>query len=58
VTHAQTVERLRELQRLVRELRAATESPTLERTMQLLDMYCHIARWELGDVEALSAETS
>jgi hypothetical protein len=58
VTREQTVEQLREIQRLVRELRVETESPTLERTMQLLDMYCHIARWELGDVEAMSAEAS
>jgi hypothetical protein len=24
--------------------------------MQLLDLYCHMARWELGDVEAMTPE--
>jgi hypothetical protein len=24
--------------------------------MQILDMYCHLARWELGDVTAMVPE--
>lgn len=45
--------RLRDLHERVRELRRATDSPAIERTMQLLDMYCHMARWELGDVDGM-----
>ena len=53
MTREETVERLRELQRQVRHLRQETEIPTVERTMQLLEMYCHMARWELGDVDGM-----
>jgi len=56
MTHAETLERLRDLQARVRELRQASDNPAIERTMQLLDLYCHMARWELGDVEAMTSE--
>jgi hypothetical protein len=56
VTREQTLARLAELQRQVRELREATEIPSLERTMHILDMYCHMARWELGDITAMIPE--
>lgn len=56
MTHAETLERLRDLQARVRELRRASDNPAIERTMQLLDLYCHMARWELGDVEAMTPE--
>ena len=48
MTHAETLERIRDLQARVRELRQASDNPAIERTMQLLDLYCHMARWELG----------
>jgi hypothetical protein len=56
VTREETVERIRDLQARVRELRQATDNPAIERTMQLLDLYCHMARWELGDVLAMNPE--
>jgi hypothetical protein len=56
VTREETVERIRDLQARVRELREATDNPAIERTMQLLDLYCHMARWELGDVLAMNSE--
>lgn len=56
MTREETLERLRELQRQVRALREGTDVPAVERTMQLLDMYCHMARWELGDLEAMIPE--
>lgn len=56
VTREQTLERLRELQRQVRALRQATDSPSVERAMQLVEMYCHMARWELGDVQGMIPE--
>ena len=46
MTREETLERLRDLQ-----VRVA-----IERTMQLLDLYCHMARWELGDVRAMNPE--
>ncbi len=57
MTREQTLERLRELQSRVQELRHASDNPAIERTMQLLDLYCHMARWELGDVRTMNAET-
>ncbi len=57
MTREETLERLRELQHQVRALREGTDLPAIERTMQLLDMYCHMARWELGDLEAMIPET-
>jgi hypothetical protein len=57
VTRQETLERIRELQTRVRELRQASDNPAIERTMQLLDLYCHMVRWELGDVRAMNAET-
>ena len=56
MTREETLERLRDLQTRVRELRQASDNPAIERTMQLLDLYCHMARWELGDVRTMSAE--
>ena len=56
MTREETLDRVRDLEQRVRELRRATESPTLERTMQLFELYCHIARWELGDVDALAPD--
>ena len=56
MTREETLERLRELQARVQELRQASDNPAIERTMQLLDLYCHMARWELGDVQSMNAE--
>ncbi len=56
MTREETLERIRDLQVRVQELRQASDNPAIERTMQLLDLYCHIARWELGDVQAMIPE--
>ncbi len=56
MTREETLERLEELQRQVRSLRVETDNPAIERTMQILDMYCHMARWQLGDVQAMIPE--
>jgi hypothetical protein len=56
MTREEMLERLRELQTRVQELRQASDNPAIERTMQLLDLYCHMARWELGDVKAMNPE--
>ena len=56
MTREETLDRLRELQARVLELRQASDNPAIERTMQLLDLYCHMARWELGDVRAMNPE--
>ncbi len=56
MTREETLQHLEELQRQVRSLRAETDNPAIERTMQILDMYCHMARWQLGDVHAMIPE--
>jgi hypothetical protein len=56
VTREETIAHLVDLQRQVRALRESTDVPSLERTMQLLEMYCHMARWELGDCEEMIPE--
>ncbi len=56
MTREETLERLQELQRQVQALRVETDNPAIERTMQILDMYCHMARWQLGDVQAMIPE--
>ena len=56
MTREETLERLRDLQARVRGLRQGSDNPAIERTMQLLDLYCHMARWELGDVRAMNPE--
>ena len=56
MTREETLERLVDLQRRVRALREATDVPAVERTMQLLEMYCHMARWELGDCAQMIPE--
>ena len=53
---AETIERIRGIQAEVRRLRQASDNPAIERTMQLLDLYCHMARWELGDIRAMNPE--
>ena len=57
MTRDETLARIVDLQQRVRALRDATDVPAVERTMQLLEMYCHMARWELGDCEAMTPET-
>ena len=56
MTREETLERIRDIQMRVQELRQASDNPAIERTMQLLDLYCHMARWELGDVQAMIPE--
>jgi hypothetical protein len=56
MTREETLARIRDLQTRVRELRQASDNPAVERTMQLMDLYCHMARWELGDIEAMTPE--
>ncbi len=56
MTREETLRRLEELERQVRALRADTDNPAIERTMQILDMYCHMARWQLGDIQAMLPE--
>jgi len=56
MTREETLERIRDLQARVHELRQASDNTAIERTMQLLDLYCHMARWELGDVQAMIPE--
>jgi hypothetical protein len=56
VTREETLERIRDLQTRVQALRQASDNPAIERTMQLMDLYCHVARWELGDVQAMIPE--
>jgi hypothetical protein len=58
MTREETLVRLREITDRARELRQATDSPTLERTMQLIDLYCDIARWELGEISSWTPSTS
>jgi hypothetical protein len=58
MTREETLARLGEITDRVRELRQATDSPALERTMQLIDLYCDIARWELGEVSPWTSSTS
>ena len=57
MTREETIERLLDLQRRARALREATDVPAIERTMQILELYCHMARWELGDCAELIPET-
>ena len=57
MTREETLARLRDLETRVRELRQATDVPALARTLSMFDTYCHIARWELGDIGALSPES-
>jgi len=56
VTREETLERIRDVQARVQELRQASDNPAIERTMQLLDLYCHMARRELGDIRAMNPE--
>jgi hypothetical protein len=56
VTREETLERIRDLQTRVQALRQTSDNPAIERTMQLMDLYCHMARWELGDVQAMIPE--
>lgn len=58
MTREETLARLREITERVRELRDTTDIPALERTMQLVDMYCDIARWELGEITPWTPSTS
>ena len=56
MTRDEIVERLREIQARARALRDGVDNPTLERVAQLIELNCHIARWDLGDVEAMTPE--
>ncbi len=56
MTREETLERIRDVQARVQELRQASDNPAIERTMQLLDLYCHMARWELRDISSMNPE--
>ena len=56
MTDDEIVTRLRGLQREASALRAAAGSPALARHMELVELSCHMARWELGDVKAMTPE--
>ena len=56
MSREKTIERIKELQRQIRGLRQTADSPAIERSMQLMEMYCHMARWELGDIQEMLPE--
>jgi len=56
MTRTETVERLRDIQARARAIRDGVDNPTIERAAQLIELNCHLARWDLGDVEALNPE--
>ena len=56
MTREETLARVREIEAMVREVRQGTDLPAVERTMQLLELYCHLTRWELGDITAMLPE--
>ena len=56
MTREELLAELVDLQRRVRALREASDAPTIERTMHILEMYCHMARWELGDCSEMIPE--
>ena len=58
MTREETLSRLRDLAERARELREATDSPTLARSLQTIELTCEIARWGLGEVSPPTARSS
>lgn len=58
MTREETIDRLRDLERRIHELRVVADAPALERAMHVMELNCHVARWELGDIDALIPEAA
>lgn len=56
VTREEVLVRLKDIRRSVREIKDSCESPAIERSMHLIDMYCHMAQWQLGEIETITPE--
>jgi len=56
MTQEETLDKLAAIRALLREIKDNTESPAIERSMHLADMYCHMAQWQLGEVISLVPE--
>jgi hypothetical protein len=56
MTREEVLAALREIQARARAIRAGVDNPTVERVAQQIEQHCHVARWDLGDVGALTAE--
>ncbi len=48
MTREEMVEKLSALRSLARTVQDDTDNPSIERSMAMVDMYCHLAQWNLG----------
>jgi len=56
MTRNEILAALADIQARARAIRDAVDNPTVERVAQVIELNCHVARWDLGDVEALTPE--
>jgi hypothetical protein len=56
MTHDETLEQLVTLRRLARAIQDGTDNPSVERSMAMVELYCHLAQWNLGaDIDMIPA---
>ena len=48
MTREETLEKLATLRALVRSIQDGTDNPSVERSMAMMELYCHLAQWNLG----------
>ena len=54
MTRDETLEKLATLRTLARAIQEGTDNPSVERAMYMVELYCHLAQWNLGaDVDVV-----
>ena len=56
MTREEMIEKLRAIDRDLRAVRDATDSPAIEACMREMEIQCHLARTYLGDVDSIFPE--
>lgn len=56
MTRQEILQTLRAIRGQARRIKDGTDSPAIERSMHMVDMYCHMAQWQLGELEGVMPE--
>ncbi|MBI2369573.1 MAG: hypothetical protein HYV08_04930 [Deltaproteobacteria bacterium] len=56
MTRQEILRTLRGIRGQARRIKDGTDSPAIERSMHMVDMYCHMAQWQLGELEGVMPE--
>jgi hypothetical protein len=47
---------LAEIRRIVQRMRAAVDIPSVDRSLRMVEIYCHMMQWQLGGTDQVLPE--